>query len=101
MHLYFDRKWNPIDATEAARLFQDDKRRIVGRAEIGDVIISTVHLVIPHMCFKEDCELGMCSLFETLIFGGERDQEMHRWHTLKDAIRGHAQIITSMTNERT
>lgn len=32
------------------RLFRDGSLRVVGKATVGDVEVSTVHLVVGHLC---------------------------------------------------
>jgi len=57
----------------ASQFEQDWERRIVKQEQIGDSKVSTVFLGLDHGFGKGDPVL-----WETMIFGGERDQEMHR-----------------------
>ncbi len=52
------------------------------------IYISTVFLGLDHS-FGE----GPPLLFETLVFGGKHDQEMNRYSTKKEAMKGHEEIV--------
>ncbi len=52
------------------------------------IYISTVFLGLDHS-FGE----GPPLLFETMVFGGEHDQDQRRYSTKKDAIEGHEEIV--------
>ena len=57
----------------------------------GDVEVSTVFLAINHK------PLGVQPiLFETMVFGGKLDGTMRRYHTLDEAMDGHAQILSAV-----
>lgn len=58
----------------------------------NEVGVSTVFLGLDHN-FSGD---GPPILFETLVMGGERDGEMDRYRTWKDAEAGHAEIVESI-----
>lgn len=66
----------PATGTEAA---------MVGRDHIGEVLVSTVFLGINHNFLGE----GRPILFETMVFGGEHDQEQERYCTEQEALAGH------------
>ena len=57
----------------------------------GDVEVSTVFLGIDHQ-FGD----GPPLLFETMIFGGKRDQEQWRYTTWDEAEAGHDMVIASL-----
>jgi len=90
-----------------ARFLEDIKNRRVAQDFIGDsrkttageiaklIIISTVFLGIDHN-FGE----GEPLLFETMIFGGKRDEEQERWHTWKEAEEGHQKIVKEFKNNK-
>lgn len=61
----------------------------VAHTEIGNVRVSTVFLGLDHS-FTEG---GPPVLFETLVFGGEHDEEMSRYTTWEDAEQGHMETI--------
>jgi len=76
----------PCDLTEMAKVFESD--RGVAQTKIGDVTISTVFLCIDHQ-FGD----GPPVLFETMIFGGQFDQYMQRYHTWEEAEAGHGYAV--------
>ena len=67
--------------------------RHVAVTERGDVKISTVFLGLDHS-FD-----GTPVLWETMIFGGEHDQEMDRYASKEDAIKGHAAMVELVTHD--
>ena len=60
-----------------------DKRR-VAKDVSGDVVVSTVFLGLNHN-YGADPPI----LFETMIFGGEHDEDQWRYETWNQAIEGH------------
>lgn len=62
---------------------------------IGRAKISTVFLAIDHNFSDE----GPPLLFETLVFGGDRDGEMYRYATWEEAETGHKQLVDSIQQE--
>lgn len=62
--------------------------RHVDKTMVGDIKISTVFLGLDHN-FSD----GEPQLFETMIFGGDFDQEMWRWPTWEEAEKGHARTV--------
>lgn len=64
----------------------DDCR--VARTEIDGVRVSTVFLGIDH-----GYDTGEPILFETMVFGGELDQEQERYCTWDEAERGHEAMV--------
>lgn len=85
MSYYYDRQGNPTDAAEFERTFTD---RHVGNDTIGDVEVSTVFLGIDHSFGS-----GPPLLFETMVFGGELDQEQERYSTEAEAAAGHRAMV--------
>jgi len=77
------------------KFFEDGKNRQVAFDIIGEAQISTVFLGLDHN-FGE----GEPLLFETMIFGGKRDQEQWRWHTWKEAKEGHQKIVEEFKNSK-
>ena len=51
----------------------------------NEIVISTVFLGLDHSFSNE----GPPILFETMVFGGRFDQEMERYATWDQAVRGH------------
>lgn len=70
------------DPTEA---FKNDIR--VAKDTIGDVEISTVFSKIDHGYGSTPV------LFETMIFGGELDQEQKRYTSWEEAEKGHRVMV--------
>ncbi len=76
-----------------AKFFEDIKNRKVAKDIIGEIEVSTVFSGLDH-----NWGGGEPLLFETMIFGGERDEEQHRYHTWKEAEKGHKKIVKELTN---
>ncbi len=76
------------DKTTAMRAFESINGRRVARDEIGDIVVSTVFLVMDH-AYND----GPPILFETMIFGGEHDQYQERYSTWDEAVAGHAHAM--------
>lgn len=65
--------------------------RTIARDRFGDVWISTVFLGMDHAYD------GPPMLFETMVFGGPLDEEMDRYSTRDEALRGHARMRVRVT----
>jgi hypothetical protein len=88
-----DDEHNPVaitDSLEWAKWFETSKRH-VDNTEIGDVRVSTVFLGLDHSLENFDGSMKdyVPILFETMIFGGERDQYQERYATWDEAKAGH------------
>ena len=71
-----------------------DRNRGVARTKITeDIEVSTVFLGLDHNHWN-----GPPLLFETLVFGGEFDQEMDRYETWDQALEGHRKIVEKIEN---
>lgn len=71
--------------------------RVVCRTQITkDVFVSTIFLGIDHNFSQENSQP---ILFETMIFGGERDGECIRYSTWNEAKTGHEKIVAEF-NQR-
>ena len=83
----------PVDLETYWQWFkaQDEKgeasRRIVKQRHwpLNSIMVSTVFLGLDHNFFWG----GPPLVFETLVFGGPLDQEMDRYSTYDEAVRGH------------
>lgn len=84
MHLYFDWEGNPIDGEQWSRLLTDERH--IGDDHIGDAHISTIWIGLDHSVF------GPPLIFETMIFGGERDGYVWRYSTEREAREGHLAV---------
>lgn len=60
----------------------------------GNIDISTIFLGLDHQFGS-----GEPILFETCIFGGDRDQEITRYHTYDQAVEGHKNIVNSLSKK--
>lgn len=65
--------------------------RVVRQDMVGNVFVSTVFLGLDHG-WRE----GPPVLFETMIFGGPRAQETHRYCTWDEAEAGHKRILEEL-----
>jgi hypothetical protein len=81
-----DRTPVACDMMDGARAF--DGNRHIADTTIGDVRVSTVFLGIDHS-FDDGSPL----LFETMVFGGELDQEQERYYTWEEAEAGHVRWV--------
>jgi hypothetical protein len=87
---YYDRAGNPVAMMEWAQGFERDDRK-VGRDEVGEASVSTVHLGLNHQ-FGD----GPPLIFETMIFGGEHDQACWRYSTEEQAKAGHERVVEAL-----
>ena len=85
----------PVDLMTWGRWFGDIKNRRVAEDKIGKVKVSTVFMGTDHN-FSDD---GPPLLYETMIFGGKRNDEQERYSTWDEAIAGHKRIVKEITNE--
>jgi hypothetical protein len=79
------------DVSRFARWFASARHeRIVAQTKLGDgsIRVSTVFLGLDHRFGP-----GRPILWETLVFGGPLDQEMDRYTSREDAVRGHAAML--------
>jgi hypothetical protein len=70
----------------AARFNEGSKR--VAFTTVGDADVSTVFLGLDHSWGG-----GPPLLFETMVFGGQYDEEQWRYSTYDDALEGHLEIV--------
>lgn len=70
----------------------NNSKRIVAKTRVNTgVEVSTIFLGLDHQ-FGD----GPPLLFETLVFGGQYDQEQWRWSTRTQAISEHDQIVMAV-----
>lgn len=84
---------NPVpakDINEWGEWFRNNERHVADTT-IDDVRISTVFLGIDHGFSLDDPKL-----FETMIFGGERDQEQTRCSTWEQAEAMHEAMCSDV-----
>jgi hypothetical protein len=88
---YYDRRGNQITA-DAWPSYED---RRVARTDISEgVDVSTVHLVLDHQYGD-----GPPLIFETMIFGGDHDQDCWRYSTEEQAQAGHDAVVAWLRGE--
>ena len=75
---------------EWAKSFETTDRR-VALDHVGEVEVSTVFLGLDHNFF-----VGDPILFETMIFGGEHDQDQWRHKTWDEAEAFHKQLVLAL-----
>ena len=88
MHWILDDAGRPVeepDVLKWAAWIEETSNREIAQHKIGDVLLSTVFLGLDHSFGR-----GPPLLYETMIFGGEHDQEQWRYSTHEEAIEGHA-----------
>jgi len=90
-YILVDKKPVAVDRLPFGFFRQSD--RIVAKTDINDISISTVFLGIDHSFGGE-----IPILFETMVFGGELDQEMDRYTTWEEAEAGHKWMIERVKN---
>ena len=61
------------------------------KTKVGEAEVSTVFLGLDHSFVS-----GPPVLFETMIFGGQYDQEMWRYHTKAEAEIGHKAVVQAL-----
>lgn len=78
----------PVDLLTWAR-WVGTANRTVAKDDVNGVTVSTIFLGIDHGWGADDRPL----LFETMVFGGQHDQEMERYATWEEAEAGHGQWL--------
>lgn len=68
--------------------FEENKRRVGKTNVLGKASVSTVFLGSDHQ-FGD----GPPLIFETMVFGGQLDQECDRYSTWDEAEAGHAAMV--------
>jgi hypothetical protein len=78
----------PVDLLTWGKWFETAERHLV-RDVFDGVEVSTVFLGLDHNYSRK----GPPLLFETMVFGGELDQEMLRYPTWQTALAGHREMV--------
>lgn len=92
----FDRYGEPITYRDwhFLRMFPAYKRVAADELVLDDIVyVSTVWLGMDHGFRPYTTKL----IFETMVFGGEFDQEMWRYTTEEEALDGHAQVVKALS----
>lgn len=74
------------------RQFKWGTQQRVGRTTVGDFNVSTVWLHGIDHGYGD----GPPILFETMVFGGDFDQELRRYSTEEEAMRGHLAAVDAL-----
>ena len=91
-----DDKGNPVacfDLVKWAEWFEASQKngaRAVAKTSIGDITISTIFLAIDHSFVDKE---GLPLLYETMVFGGNRDGDQERSATKGQALQDHIDMI--------
>jgi len=93
--MYYDKDGLEIDVDEWTELFSDKQYQIIQQDKIGNNFISTVWLGLNH-----SWNGGGIKIFETMVFNDseEIEQDMERYETEAEAIRGHERFLEKYTN---
>lgn len=82
-----DKKAIPCnDILEWGKMMQNNEARRVAFNKIREIDISTVFIGLDHAIY------GSPMIYETMVFGGEMDQETYRYSTWEEAEQGHKEI---------
>lgn len=79
-----------VSLLEWAEWFEHDKR-VVRKTNVKGVEVSTVFLGIDHSFSNRPDAKPV--LWETMVFGGELDQEQDRYDSYASAIEGHEAMV--------
>lgn len=89
---WYDRKGQPIaDLLTWARMLEDEGQRQVAYDRVDDVGVSTIWLGLDHGDRSTADHRPI--IFETMVFGGERDRTCWRYATEEEAVTGHAYVL--------
>lgn len=101
MWYILDENNKPIKSTvlEAGRWMENNlDKKAVKQESIGDARVSTVFLGLDHAWPKDE---NTPILWETMIFGGEHDQNyQERYTSYEDALEGHQRAIDLIKNSK-
>ncbi len=79
------------DVVKWAQWFESADRRVARTDISDDVYVSTVFLGLDHSFMD-----GIPVLYETMIFGGDSDQECRRYCFREQAVIGHNATVASL-----
>jgi hypothetical protein len=78
-------------------VMENNSLRVVAKTDLpNNVEVSTVFLGVDHNFSGK----GPPLLFETMIFGGEHDQDQWRYSTWAEAEKGHLRVINELLTGR-
>jgi hypothetical protein len=87
--MYYDRDSQPCSQQFWISKLRDLDYKRVAYTVIGEMYVSTVWLGLNHSFVD-----GPPEIFETMVFGGELDQEQWRYSTIEQARAGHEDVVT-------
>jgi hypothetical protein len=103
--LYYDRQGEPISMRRWGELrevgldpdghYGPNSYVRIGEDEVGEAKISTVWLGMDHGWGRGEPDYKPV-IFESMIFGGEHDEDQMRYCTEEEAIRGHAEAVQDL-----
>ena len=79
---------------EWAKWYETANRHVAKTQISEDVTVSTVFLALNHS-FSD----GEPVLFETMVFGGEYDEEIERYSTWEQAEKGHQKWVDKIKSK--
>jgi hypothetical protein len=85
----YDRDGRPISFETWIELDKEENKRVAFDQIEPDVWVSTVWLGLNHQFDP----VGPPIIFETMVFGGEHDQDQERYSTEEDALEGHRRWV--------
>ena len=88
---YYDKQGNHITMQQWSVLHNPEYIR-VAKTQVRDMEVSTVWLGIDHSFFADSAPI----IFETMIFGGDRDQHCWRYSTEAEALDGHEYVVSQL-----
>lgn len=85
----FNRQGEPLTLERCAELMHDPSYCAVAYTEVEEgVEVFTSWLGVDHNFLG----VGPPLIFETMVFGSERDEEQHRYATEEEALLGHSGV---------
>lgn len=97
--IWYDKQGNPITLEQASQLrYGPDGENYtrVGLTHIGETRVSTVWLGLDHSYYHDTKPI----IFETMVFGGDHDQECVRYQTEQQAQQGHHTVVENLRHGR-
>ena len=85
-----------VDAKTWARwMALDPMQRVLKKTQVGEAEVSTVLLGLDHNYIDK----GPPILWETMIFGGEHDEDQWRYRSREEALEGHEAVVRALLSE--
>ena len=92
-----DKNVIPCSLEEWGTMFEDFKKRIVGRTQLNNgVLVSSVFLGLNH----NYSDANNPHVFETMVFGGPNDGDCERCSTWQQALEIHERIVAREEGEK-